>query len=195
MRTGAIKITLTAVALLLTMGACTIEFHPPLIPGEPVPGVQPDYAPSQAQPQPVPAEETYAQPQKTTQPKATHRRNLSDVAHFEHFNVRVVGSTGRPSEFNAQVETCLVDDVKNAPTRISHEPWTAISSSGKITKATRDYEAGEAGVFPKAAKYREGECAYGWLKFHTNGMKVTKIKYHNSLGDVAVWDLDGKRIR
>ena len=188
MRTGAIKITLAAVALLLTMGACTIEVRPPLIPGEPVPGVQPDYAPSQAQPQPVPAEETYAQPQKTTQPKVAHRRNLSEVAHFEHFNVRIVGTTGRPDAYNVQAEVCLVDDVKDAPTRISTDPWSVVTANGGKVKASRHTEAGEAGNFPGEAKYDEGECAYGWMRFKTNCLKVSKIKYSNSLGDVAVWD-------
>jgi hypothetical protein len=196
-----IKRTALAAVAVLALAGCTVQFNTPMIPGQPTPGILPgnDHAPSQAQPEPAPAEETKAAPEPTQEPRKTTRPKaqpkLSDTAHFRHFNVRVVGSTGRPTEFNAQVETCLVDEVKDAPTRIAIDPWTAISSSGKVTTATRDYEAGEAGVFPKAAKYREGECAFGWMKFHTNGMNVTKIKYSNSLGDVAVWDLDGKRLR
>ena len=173
MRTGAIKITLAAVALLLTMGACTIEVRPPLIPGEPVPGVQPDYAPSQAQPQP----DRQRRPRAATEDHAAqvaHRRNLSEVAHFEHFNVRIVGTTGRRDAYNVQAEVCLVDDVKDAPTRISTDPWSVVTANGGKVKASRHTEAGEAGNFPREAKYDEGECAYGWMRFKTNGLKVSK---------------------
>jgi hypothetical protein len=167
---------------------------------QPVPGVQPDHAPTQAQLAPAPAEETYAQPPKTTQPKAAPGKKLSNVAHFQHFDVRILGSTAPPGPaevvYHLQSEVCLTKEVKGASTRISTDPWSVYGSDGWV-KPSRHVEAGEAGNFPREAMYRKGDCAVGWMTFKTNGLKVTKIRYSNSLGDVAVWDagLGQERIR
>jgi hypothetical protein len=185
----AMRAALASLVALLVLAGCSMEFklQPPTIPGEPIPGVQPDRQTTQAAPQPVPAEETKAQPvpEKTTKPKPA--RKLAQVAHFEHFNVRIVGTTGDPDFYNLQAEVCLVDDVKGAPTRISTDPWSVRANGRSFTRKINP-EIGTVGNFPREAKYREGECAYGWMSFPTNGLKVTKIKYSNSLGDVAVWD-------
>jgi hypothetical protein len=188
----ATRAALAALALLALAGcSVTIEPKVPLIPGQPTPGVLPDQQSQPSQPQPVPAQETHAQPvpEKTrTQPAPQKtRKALSPVAHFQHFNVRIVGATGDPDFYNLQAEVCLVDAVKGAPTRISTDPWSVRANGRSYTRKVNP-EIGTVGNFPREAKYTEGECAYGWLSFPVNGLKVTKIKYSNSLGDVAVWD-------
>ena len=44
-------------------------------------------------------------------------------------------------------------------------------------------------LYPSDETYRVGECSSGWIPFQTS-RNVSKVKYANGVGDVAVWDAD-----
>lgn len=79
----------------------------------------------------------------------------------------------------------LPPDPQGNRTRISWDPWSIQVGS----RAVRPNAAGATGTgsFPADATYKVGQCASGWIPFATNA-KITRISYHNGVGDTAVWN-------
>jgi hypothetical protein len=189
--------------LILTAGCGTIEvkISPPMIPGQPTPGVLPDNAnaPSQAQPEPAPATETKAAPQPTQERRTQQRRakpaqGEKTTAMFRHFNVRIMRVTQSPDYYAVNAEVCLVDELKGKPTRVSTAPWTVRSDGHTIKPVKFREDLGTVGTFPRETWLTQDECAHGWLSFPAEGTDRFKIIYHNSLGDRAVWNDSGTRV-
>jgi hypothetical protein len=127
----------------------------------------------------------------TAQPSASPKKRAHSRAKFDHFVVTVDDLQRRnSSEVRLLAKVCvrsLPPDPQGDRTRISWDPWS-------VRADTRMIDADPAhssfkGSFPPDDTYRVGQCASGWIPFLARGT-VTKIKYANGVGDVAVWDAD-----
>src|SRR5215210_4070016 len=108
-------------------------------------------------------------------------------ATFKHFKV-TVRRVRRTADVQLLAEVCvrsLPPDPQGNRTRISWDPWS-IQGGSQTVKADPSRSVFK-GAFPPDNTYRVGECASGWIPFFTREA-VTKVKYANGLGDVAVWD-------
>jgi hypothetical protein len=127
----------------------------------------------------------------TPRTSASPRKRAHSQAKFDHFVVTVDDLQRRnASEVRLLAKVCvrsLPPDPQGDRTRISWDPWSVQAGSRMI-----DADPAHAtfkGAFPPGATYRVGQCASGWIPFLARE-KVTKIKYANGVGDVAVWDAD-----
>jgi hypothetical protein len=122
---------------------------------------------------------------------AQHRAHSQ--AKFKHFIVTVDDLQRRnASEVRLLAKVCvrsLPPDPQGNRTRISWDPWS-VRARSKTIDADIDADKAHAtfkGAFPPDHTYKVGQCASGWVPFFTRG-SVTKIKYANGVGNVAVWD-------
>ena len=189
-------------ALLYLAGGCGLGI--PLIPNQPIPGVQPDRPMKTWDPTPEPSTESPApswtpEPTQTTEspePSPSYSNGDNRTAYFKHFKVTMNGSTSDTEYYNIQPEVCVRKSVNSSGlTRISTDPWTITLTNGKVLKKKVNPEMGTVGNFPASGNYRKGECAYGWISFKTNGEEVREVGYANSLGNQALWSGDMTRIR
>jgi hypothetical protein len=94
------------------------------------------------------------------------------------------------SEVRLLAKVCvrsLPPDPQGDRTRISWDPWS-VRANAKMIDADKAH-ATFKGAFPPDHTYRVGQCASGWIPFFARG-SVTKIKYANGVGDVAVWNAE-----
>ena len=193
---GRFSLIVAALTALLALAGCS---GIPLIPNQPIPGVQPDRPMKTWDPTPEPSTESPApswtpEPTQTTESPYTQEPVEGNLAQFEHFNVRVMATAGREEDFDIQAEVCVTKAVNSKGTRISSGPWSVTTNDGKVRKAETDPEFSEAN-FPKPKLYDQDECARGWLHFPSiDGTNIREIGYANSLGDQALWDDGGIRI-
>jgi hypothetical protein len=126
---------------------------------------------------------------KSTKP--SKRARVHSTATFDHFKVTVSDLKRRnASEVRLLAKVCvrsLPPDPQGNRTRISWDPW-AVRAKGRMIDADKAHTKFK-GAFPPDHTYRKGQCAEGWVPFFARGT-VTKIKYANGVGDVAVWDAD-----
>jgi hypothetical protein len=130
---------------------------------------------------------TPGEPEPSTKRKAEPK---GSSAKFKHFTVTVRDVRREtPSEVRMLAKVCvgtsLPPDPQGDRTRISWDPWS-LRARSQTVKADPSRSVFR-GAFPPDKTYRVGECASGWIPFFTRG-KVTKVKYANGLGDIAVWD-------
>jgi hypothetical protein len=123
----------------------------------------------------------------TTKPKPTPSGSGSSAT-FKHFRVTVSQIARNGSTINVLAKVCvrkLPPDPQGDSTRISWDPWSIRTKSetlhAKLSSSSRQP------LYPPDKTYRVGECASGWIPFHTSG-SVLKVKYANGVGNVAVWD-------
>jgi hypothetical protein len=122
-------------------------------------------------------------------PSAPPRKRAHSRAVFDHFVV-TVDDLRRPnsSEVRLLAKVCvrsLPPDPQGDRTRISWDPWS-VRADSRMIDADPTHSTFK-GAFPPDDTYRVGQCASGWIPFLARGT-VTKIKYANGVGDVAVWD-------
>jgi len=125
----------------------------------------------------------------TVQPSASPHKRAHNQAKFTDFMVTVDDLQRRnSSEVRLLAKVCvrsLPPDPQGDRTRISWDPWQ-VRSQGRMIDADPAH-ATFKGAFPPDHTYRVGQCAEGWIPFLARG-SVTKIKYANGVGDIAVWD-------
>jgi hypothetical protein len=127
----------------------------------------------------------------TPRPSASATKRAHSQAKFDHFVVTVDDLQRRnSSEVRLLAKVCvrsLPPDPQGNRTRISWDPWS-VRARSRMIDADPAHTTFK-GAFPPDATYRVGQCASGWIPFLARG-EVTKIKYANGVGDVAVWDAD-----
>jgi hypothetical protein len=138
-----------------------------------------------------PASESASPTPTSSATKAPSKKVKPARATFKHFKV-TVSEVKRHSanQVRIKAKVCvrsLPPDPQGNRTRISRDPW-AVRAGGQTIKASG---ATFAGDFPSAsnATFRVGECASGWVPFATAD-HVTRVKYTNGVGNVAVWSGD-----
>lgn len=145
-------------------------------------------ATSSAAPTPVTAGSETATPKASTGPTAK-RRGRS--AKFKHFTVTVREvKKETSSEARVLAEVCvrsLPPHPQGNRTRISWDPWSV--RAGSRTVDSDPSNSVFEGAFPPDKTYRVGQCASGWIPFFTRA-NVTRVRYANGVGDIAVWDAD-----
>lgn len=128
----------------------------------------------------------------TPEPSATPKKERAHSrAKFTHFVVTVDDLQRKnSSEVRLLAKVCvrsLPPDPHGDRTRISWNPWS-VRAKGRMIDADPAH-ATFKGAFPPDHTYRIGQCAEGWIPLLPRGT-VTKIKYANGVGDVAVWNAD-----
>jgi hypothetical protein len=126
----------------------------------------------------------------TPEPSATPKKERAHSrAKFTHFVVTIDDLQRKnSSEVRLLAKVCvrsLPPDPQGDRTRISWDPWS-VRAAGTTIKADPAHSEFK-GAFPPDHTYRVGQCAKGWVPFLARG-EVSKIKYANGVGDVAVWD-------
>ena len=198
---GQFSLIVAALTALLALAGCS---GIPLIPNQPIPGVQPDRPMKTWDPTPEPSTESPApswtpEPTQTTEspePSPSYSNGDNRTAYFKHFKVTMNGSTGDTEVFSIQPVVCVRKSTNSSGlTQISTAPWTITLEDGTVLKKKVKPEEGTAFNFPTIGKYRKGQCAQGWITFKTDGRPVREIGYANSLGNQALWSGDMTRIR
>lgn len=85
------------------------------------------------------------------------------------------------------VRACVSEDVE-----FSWMPWALIDAdSGTYPASNSMYESDPRPQFPTGAQRTvAGECVKGWIVFDMEeSTKVVKIRYANSIGEVASWSI------
>jgi hypothetical protein len=133
-------------------------------------------------------------PSSTAYPSASPKKAQSRAhtqAKFDQFVVTVDDFERRnSSEIRLLAKVCvrsLPPDPQGDRTRISWDPWQVRANAEMIDADPAN--SSFKGAFPPDDTYKVGQCAKGWIPFLAR-REVTKIKYSNGVGDVAVWDSD-----
>jgi hypothetical protein len=139
----------------------------------------------------VPTTTTASSPTATPSPGRTDTAKppAHSRAKFTNFVVTIDDLQRKnSSEVRLLAKVCvrkLPPDPQGNRTRISWDPWS-VRSGGKAIKADPAHSEFK-GAFTPDHTYKVDQCAKGWIPFLARG-EVSKIKYANGLGDVAVWD-------
>lgn len=113
--------------------------------------------------------------------------DLSGSASFRHFDVSVTGA--EPGDDDTTVVhasvclTSLTDDASNGTTRISWDPWSAMTAAGKTIKPVTG--KGVTDTFPRESRAAPGDCVTGDLVFKAKDL--ASVTYQNGQGDSATF--------
>lgn len=157
------------------------------------PGVTATPAPPPATAAPVPTGS--GAPQPIDRPTATTHLQLGQSVTFPQFTVTVVSADLASAQgLLVHARVCvrrLPPDPQGDATRISWDPWAVTTGAATYSPRLADPKRAPTDLFPPDRTWQVGRCAAGVIPFAdvSAARPGSTIRYANSLGNVAVWDL------
>lgn len=132
-------------------------------------------------------------------PRAPQRLFEGMTAHFDSFDVTVRGTVDANTKESGHGASVVGIDVKvcskGTTNHVTWDPWSLVGSDGTEERPDANAFPFDATKrYPTMRDLRAGECAEGIIAIPFDGERgFEAVKYKNSLGDVATWELSFRK--